>query len=285
MISEILHIKLNRLLYRVLAPKHPRGRTDMHAVLEENGGDTLWIHTHGMGALGFLEIELTGVPVEMRGYAHGILFDLMGYMAGVKPIQPDEDIGGTFVDQSQRIVHYATARLVKRPDDSKHTSLLRFVDYHCDVDSGFAPRLFAAHIAALADRERAAGRRETMSRLSIRAYCGSPEEWRREAEAERNPGNWLAFEILGHALCDQGRTDEGIQSFSEVTKRCPDAALRIANIYEDAIHHGHLPPPDKDARSRFWTSLDRSTLKADLEKRKSIGTEQVASADADKPRR
>ena len=267
MLLSLLHGTVTRLFYRVVAPKHPRGRTNFHAVWEDDRQETLWVHTHGMKALGLHEIELTGVPVALRGYAHGILFELMGYMAGVKPIGADEHIGGAFLDENQKVLHFATARLIERPDDPAHHGFLRFVDYQRDAASGFAGRLFAAHIATLAERERSPVAREQGARLSLAAYSGSEAEWRCEADLERNPGNWLAWVTLGNALADQGRIEEGLKCFKEVMERCPAAALRFTEIYADAIRDGQLPPPEMDPRSKFWMSRDRAALRSELEKR------------------
>lgn len=268
MLVDRLHSGFIRLLYRVLAPGHPRGSTDMHAVMETDDGDTLWIHTHGLGKFGLSEIELVGVPNALRGYAHGILFDIMGYMKAEKAIAPDEHFGGTLVHDEQRVLHYATSRSIERRDDPEHDGFLRFVDYGCSAESGFPRRLFATHIASFADRERSPQGRERLARLSLETYDGSPREWLEEAEIELNPGNWLAWDVLGHALFDQGNEVEGERCFREVLERCPAAALKLHDIYRDAIAAGALPPPESDLRSRFWSSLDVESLHEAVASRK-----------------
>ncbi len=271
MLLERLHSVLMRGLYSVLAPRHPRGSTDMHAVIESPQADTLWVHTHGLAKRGLPELEIVGVPERLRGYAHGILFDVMGYMASRKSIGSDEHFGGLLVGPEQRVVHYATARRVTRPDDSEHDGFLRFVDYNERAESGFPTRLFAAHIAALADRERSATTRERLARLSLEVYKGSPAEWMRESDSDRNPGNWLALDVLAHALYDQGDATNGEICFRSLIERCPAAAVKIRAIYAEGIAEGHLPPPDVDPRSRFWTSLDEASLQHAIEERQWAG--------------
>lgn len=63
-------------MYLLFGPGHPRGWTDMHAVVETEQSDTLWIHTHGLEKLGLHDIEFVSAPTALRGYAHGMLFDL-----------------------------------------------------------------------------------------------------------------------------------------------------------------------------------------------------------------
>lgn len=264
MITELLHIKATRLLYRVLAPSHPRGRTDIHAVIESDRGGTLWVHTHGLRKLDLYEIEFVGVPGELRGHAHGILFDIMGYMKAEKPIGPDEHIGGAFVHPEQRAGHYATSRLIERPNDPPHSGVLRFVDYMQPAESGFPAKLFAAHILALSDRERSPSARERAARLALRLHPGDRPDPESEGSPDRNPGNWASWDTLGHALCDQGKVEEGLRCFEEVVRRCPAAALRMAEIFDEAVAAGALPPPGTDPRSSFWLGLDRAALRAAL---------------------
>lgn len=239
----------------------------MHAVVETEQGDTLWTHTHGLEKLGLHEVEFVGVPTALRGYAHGMLFDIMGYMKAQKPIAADEHFGGNLAHPEQRVVHYATARRIQRPDDPEHDGFLRFVDYECSAESRFPSRLFAAHIASFADRERSPATRERLARLALQTYGGSREEWHAEADVDRNPGNWLAWDVLGHALYDQGNEQEGERCFKEVVERCPAAALRLAEIYSEAIAAGDLPPPEHDRRSRFWSSVDSRRLRDAAESR------------------
>ena len=267
MIIEALHEMAMRLMYLVLAPRHPRGRIAMHAVVENDNGDTLWVHTHGLAKFDLREIEVVGVPDELRGYAHGILFDIMGYMKFERRIEQDEHLGGMFVHDNQKAAHYATARLIKREGDPAHSGTLRFVDYDQPAGSGFPYRLFAVHIGSLAEKKRSPKQREEMARLSLSIHSGSQDHWCSETDPDQNPGNWLAYDVLGHALCDQGRHAEGIEAFRQVLERCPSAAIEFHSIYTDAISQGHLPPPEEDPRSEFWSAVDIQVLKSVVEAR------------------
>ncbi len=243
---------LIRLLYRVIAPGHPRGRVRFDAVYEEPAG-TLWVHTHGMSRWGLHEIEFVGIPYALRGYAHGLLFDIIGYMRTQKPILPDEDLGGLFVSQDQPAYHLSTARLVSRPSDSSHSSALRFVDFKATVETGFPRRLFASHIAALASTERSAVKRESMFRTALELFPPAAEQ---EGEDPReNANNWAALEGLGNALCDLGRAEEGLQCLSRAAAASPRAMRSLAEHFRSAIGRGEFPSPDSDPRSRFWNDL------------------------------
>ena len=243
---------LIRLLYRVIAPGHPRGHVQFHAVFEEPGG-TLWVHTHGMSRWGLHEVEFVGVPYGLRGYAHGLLFDLIGYMRAQKPILPDEHVGGLFVAEDQPVFHLTTSRLVSRPHDPQHASVLRFVDHQTDVNSGFPARLFAAHLSALASSERSPTKRESMFRTALALF--PPADEPEGEEPRENANNWVALEGLGNALCDLGRTEEGLASLARAVQVSPRASRCLADHYRAAIASGELPPPDADPRSQFWSSL------------------------------
>lgn len=264
MLIETLHGLATRLLYLVLAPRHPRGRTAMHAVEEDDNGATLWVHTHGLAKLGLPEIEFVGVPHELRGYAHGMLFDIMGYMKFERPIRPDENFGGMLVHNNQKAAHYATARQIVREGDPAHSGTLRFVNYNQAAESGFPYRLFAVHINCLAEESRSASERERLAKLSLSTHPGSPEEWRSQADPDQNPGNWVAYHVLGHALCDQGKIREGLDALRQVLERCPSAAIQFHSIYTEAISEGDLPPADLDPRSRFWTEVNVEALQAEV---------------------
>lgn len=243
---------LIRLFYRVFAPGHPRGHVRFDAVYEDPA-KTLWIHTHGMSRWSLYEVEFIGVPYELRGYAHGLLFDIIGYMRAQKPILPNEDLGGLFVSKSQPVYHIATSRLVQRPTDLHHFNTLRFVDHKTPAESGFPRCLFASHITALAAKERSAARRETMFRKALELFPpGNEQEGK---DPRKNANNWIALEGLGSALCDLGRIDEGLATLSRAATASPNAMRSLAKQIRSAIADGQLPSPDADPRSRFWSDL------------------------------
>ncbi len=192
----------------------------------------------------------------------------MGYMKAEKSIEPDEHFGGLLAHPEQRVSHYATARLIERPHDPEHSEFLRFVDHDCTAESGFPKRLFAAHIGALTDRGRSTVTRERLPRLAVQTYEGTPEQWQSESEVDSNPGNWLAWEVLGHALYDQNNQKEGEECFKQLIERCPATAVRLCEIYREAIASGELPPSEHDPRSRFWLSVDTATLEGQVAARR-----------------
>jgi len=61
--------------------------------------------------------------------------------------------------------------------------------------------------------------------------------------------------------------EEGLQYFREVIERCPGAALRLIEIYREGLTAGSLPPPERDPRSAFWSSLDVDVLQKELASR------------------
>lgn len=74
MFAHGIHSWLTRWMYFLITPTHPHGYVDLHAVIEEDETQTLWVHTHGLQKFQLPEIELIGVPNRLRGYAHGNMF-------------------------------------------------------------------------------------------------------------------------------------------------------------------------------------------------------------------
>jgi hypothetical protein len=213
------------------------------------------------------EIELVGVPDDLRGYAHGILFDVMGYMKLEKPIVSGEHFSGLLVSQQQRVHHAATIHEIPRPEDPSHSGFLRLVDYDQSADAGFPNQLFATHIAALADERRSAAEREEMFRRALDLFPGDLKQAHLEPSPNANPGNWLSWDGLGNALCDQGKTEEGMECLRRMIEMCPAAALLTRDIVEEGVETGALPPPDLDERTRFWIDLDPEKLKKETDRR------------------
>lgn len=98
-----------RWMYRILAPRHPRGWLDIHALVSETDPNILCsVHCHGMARWNLPNIEIVNVPGDLGGYAHGILCDITGYMRAQRPIKPDENLGGLFVSKQQIVPHQCT---------------------------------------------------------------------------------------------------------------------------------------------------------------------------------
>ncbi len=264
-----LHGAVIKLLYRVLSWNHPRGWVDMHAVFEGERRETLWIHTHGMGRFGRADLELVGVPNDLRGFAHAILFDVLGYTRSVKPIAPDEHFGGNLVGgPSQAVPHLATARAV--PDrDASHRGVLRLVDHGAPADAGFPFRLFAAHLCALADTTRSLGRSEALFRRSTEIFPGEyveptagvdPRTGEVDLLALQARANVRGWEGLGTTLASLGRVAEAVEAFEQAIARAPAWGRHFAKFVAD--HAGRELPSGDDPIVRFWTDVDVDEVRA-----------------------
>jgi hypothetical protein len=233
----------------------------MHAVWEqtEPPPETLWIHSHGMARFGLPDLEIVGVPGDLRGYAHGILFEILGYTKTVKPIRPDENFGGNFVGgDAQRVPHLATLRAV--PDrDAEHAGLSRVVDLGASLADGFPRRLFAAHLCALGERTRGAKAVELFRRATeifpgemLDAGEGLDAEGRVDLQATQQRANLFAWEGLAAALVDVGATDEAIAALEQAVARCPAWARDYARF----VTAPESPAPPDHPFTAFWRELD-----------------------------
>ncbi len=249
----MFHGAIIRLVYRVLAPGHPRGHVDVHAVRETSTAETLWIHTHGMSRWGHKDVELVCVPDELRGYAHGVLFEVIGYMHGHRPIHPDEHFAGALVSERQAILHRGTARLVPRDDDPPHDEMLRIVDYQQPAESGFPRRLLATHVCSLAEQTRSALKREAMYRQALAIFPGGEDD--PDDDLHANPNNWAAWEGLGSALFDQGRETEGTACLKHAVAASRAWARNYAGFVREQVESGAVPRDDSDPRYRFWSAI------------------------------
>lgn len=247
---------LLRWMYRILAPRHPRGWLEVEAVGEDESGGTVWVHCHGMERWELPNVEIVGVPADLRGYAHGILFDVTGHMKSSRGIRPDEGFGGLLVSRRQRGRHEGTLRPVERPDDPAHSGALRIVDFGQPADSGFPRRLFAVHLVSLADLARGPATREKLFRRAVAIWPGDPTTATTEGPFEpgSNENNFLAWEGLGDALCDRGRFDDGILHLEEAVARCPRWAREFAEHIRS--QYGPRASESADPRFTFWSQLD-----------------------------
>jgi hypothetical protein len=255
-----MHGTLVRWLYRILAPRHPRGWLDFHALTDPRDPGLLCsVHCHGMARWGLPNLEIVDVPAELGGFAHGILFDITGYMKSTRVIQAGETFGGMLVSRDQIVPHLCSLVAARLEDEPLEKDFLRVVDLNAGPDGRFPARLFAAHLLALAEKERHADKRTWMLRRSVAIFPGEnnagPED---EGAARDNPGNFFSWYTLGDALCDTGHEDEGLRCLQTAAERWPFGARKNAQAIVDGIKAGQIPLPDKDRRSRFWSDLARS---------------------------
>ena len=269
-IANRIHATAIRWLYRIIAPGHPRGWIEMHAV-HEAGRTGLWVHTHGMDRWGLTDLEIVEVPEDLKGYSHGLLFDILGYMKNVKPIQADETFGGMMVSPDQVVVEHCQFRAApERKDHERSGPCLRIVDIDEPLESGFPKRLFATRLCAYGrtsnNQEKAIGLLRRSIDLLPGDYSQDPQDLQ---ESGDNPGNYFAWEGLGCLLCETGQEAEGLQCLREAAARWPFAAADYANYVRDCVKEGKLPPPRKSAQSKFWCELDaaenRNRLKGESE--------------------
>lgn len=229
----------------------------MHAVPDERDPGVLAsVHCHGMGRWNLSNLEIVDVPIDLAGFAHGILFELTGYMKAHRAIRAGETFGGFLVSPTQIVPHLCLLVGSHRQDEPVERDFLRVVDRGGDGESRFPARLFAAHLLALAGIERHASRRTWMLRRSVAIHPGEsdagPED---EAAARDNPGNFFSWYALGDALCETGHEEEGLRCLETAATRWPFGARRNAMAIVEAIRADTLPPPSKDRRSRFWSDV------------------------------
>lgn len=254
-----IHGTLIRWLYRVLTPRHPRGWLDFHPLIDDHDPNLFSsIHCHGMGRWNLPNIEIVNVPRDLGGFAHGIMFDIVGYMKERRAIQADETFGGLLVSKEQVVPHQCSFRLIERADEQVEKTFLRVVDLNEPAESGFPKRLFSTHLLALAETARNPARRVDLLRRSVDIYPGEPNCGPDDENAAgENPGNFFSWQSLGDALCDTGEIDEGLHCLQTAVERWPCGGWKNAAVIVEAIRNGQLPPPEEDPRSKFWTELAR----------------------------
>lgn len=209
-----------------------------------------------MGRWNLPNIEIVDVPADLGGFAHGIMFDITGYMKAHKAIKPGETFGGLLVSDEQIVPHQCSLHLAHIEDEPNEKEFLRIVDVHESVDAGFPKKLFAAHLLATAGKTRNRVKREWILRRSTEIFPGKPNSGPDDEQAARdNPGNFFSWSDLGDLLCDRGSMEEGLHCLKLASEHWPFGARRNGAIILDAIREGRLPSPESDPRSRFWTEF------------------------------
>jgi len=248
---------LVRWLCRILLPNHTRGWLDYHAVWEDEADPPrlLWVHCHGMERWGLPNVEMVDVPEDLRGYAHGIMLEIVGYMKREKPIGSDEHGGGLLVAGDQRGYHQFTARAAPPRAVPDHDGMLRIVDYEEPVKAGFPHRLMAMHLCAVADTMKRPSKQEPLYRRSVEISPGEPAQSLEDKPKEGgNPGNALSWEGLGNCLCELGRVEEGLRCVEEAVARFPSWAREFQKGIRKEV--AAMPGAPEDPWFQFWLDLD-----------------------------
>ncbi|HWA26838.1 MAG TPA: hypothetical protein VG734_14360 [Lacunisphaera sp.] len=255
LMAHSLHGTALRWLYRILAPSHPRGWLDFHALYDPaNPAVFSTIHCHGMERWNLPNIEMVDVPRDLGGYAHGIMFAICGYLKSTKQVKADETMGGMFVSNAQIVPHRCQFRAARIEDEPVNKNFLRIVDL--GEAGGFPRKLFAAHLLALAENTGSVLKKVEILKRSVEIHPGVPEPGlAEESAAIENPGNFFSWYSLGDALMDAGEEAEGLKHLHQAVKQWPFGGRNNARVIVENIRNGHLPPPEKDARSRFWSEV------------------------------
>lgn len=216
-----------RLYRRFFQPDDPHGWADYHCVEQPDG--CFWIHTHGLRRLGLVELEFTGVPHDMCGHAHQLMFAIIESLRATGAARADSDIEGAFSTPGQNFQQMVTLRASPR-EDARHRGTLRIVDWDRPAEDGFPARLFAAHIAAWAELAGDPAQREAMCRRALAIFPGHFLEMTAGADVDpRKPditdlqhrANLSVYLSLADALFAQGRAGEAIGYLEEAIARCP----------------------------------------------------------------
>ncbi|GAB5562588.1 MAG: hypothetical protein SynsKO_42350 [Synoicihabitans sp.] len=201
-------------------------------------------------------LEIVNVPNDLSGYAHGIMFEILGYIKGQKAVAEDENMGGCFVSDEQIVVHKCTFRRSIQEDEPVDKDFLRIVDFEQPLDSGFPRKLFAAHLFSLASEERNPLKQIDLLEKSVRIYPGeeNPSLIDEDSGAD-NPGNFFSWELLGNAYLDIGEETKGLETLNTAYKKWPYGMSKNAEVIAGEIRKGNLPSPEDDSRARFWIDI------------------------------
>lgn len=246
---------VKRLYCSFFRRSNPVGWADYHTVAERSGG--WWVHCHGLQRRIGFDLELTGVPKDLRQEALRLLIGIVRTLRRQGKIAPDRDFGGRFSGSQQSFSQALTFRKSSRTDDD-HKGMMRVVDLGQPLHSGFPVRLFAAHLVARGQSQTDAKKAEKLFRRAIALFPGEVSDASDSADYDPAAGDITGLQIksnlggyLGLALALRARTraPEACAAATEAIARCPDWAL----LYRD---HFILTDDRKDAYQEFWRDLD-----------------------------
>lgn len=270
-----------RLFRRFFKRDDPHGWADFHCVEEPDG--RLWIHCHMPRSSPLPNLEFTGVPAELRGYAHQLMFEIIAHGRDQGGLGANMDIEGVFSAPLQNFRQMATLRWTDY-EDSEHFGTLSIVDRDQPPEAGFPRSLFASHLAAWAEFAHEPASKEAMCRRALTIFPGYFLEM--TAGADVRPGkadltdlqfraNLSSYISLAHALFDQGRVKEGVGYLEEAIARCPGWACAWRAHLVKAYR-------SRDRYIDFWREADIEAICANRRPANSMGAMPVL--DAKKPR-
>lgn len=242
-----LRASVTRALWRLAAPEHPRGWLDVEALPAGEG--SVQVRTRGMNRFGLPDLELTHVPADLQGVAHGLLIGIAAFGSSSGSLKADSDINAALSGAQQLVLHRASLRHVPRPG----TEVLRVVDPGAPAASGFASRLFAAQLIVMSETRRSARARIDLLKRAVALYPpehvpdGSSLEM-----AQNNPGNYFAWESLGFAFAACGDAQAAVHAFETAARVWPVGAAHTGEQIVKDIASGKLADPERDPVSRFW---------------------------------
>lgn len=265
-----------RLLRSLFDLEDPHGWADYHCI--ETADGSLWVHSHSRRRK-LPDLEFVGVPADMRGYAHQLMFEILAHGRAGNPLAANCDIEGVFSAPMQNFRQMATLRRAGH-DDPDHCDMLRIVDWQQPADAGFPRRLFAAHIMAWVEFTEDPAQKEAMCRRALAIFPGYFLEM--TAGSDIRPGkadltdlqsraNFAAYVALAHALFDQGRANEGIGYLEQAIARCPGWAC----VQRDHLLKAYRA---KDRFIDFWRGVDVEEICSRLRPANTMGPMPVPAA-------
>ena len=268
--------KLLNLFYRIVAPNHPRGWLEFHSV-EENG--KLWIHSHGMEKWKLPNIEFKDIPIELSGFAHGIAMELTNYLKNTKVINSGEHLGGHLVSENQIAIHYASFHKIERKGDTKHSGLLRIVDYKQDLNSGFPFKLFSAHLISLSELKKNPHSRIELLEKAIKIYpvqYADMDEIEKEYEYGMNLNNFSAYWAIGDAYLDMNDL-KGFEYIENAIAKCPSWAKAFINDFQSQKESMLDNNIKQDPRIKFWNEMNITKIKEITKSKSSLQNNKIYS--------
>ena len=251
----------SRFFTRMFDSGDPRGWGDYHIV--PASGDTLWVHTHGLDNYDLPNLEIEGVPIELRGAAIELMLALVRHAKTEQHMEVDGDFSGALSSDDQSFLQFGTLRDTNH-GDAEHRGLVRVVDRGDPMGAGFPAKLFASHLAARAEDASSAKKRESMFRWAVRIFPGEPAPQDMCVE-ETNTGqdmtdlqqisNLAARIGLANSLLDRHKRDEGLRVLEETIAFCPGWARQ---------HQHEVASGDVDFNAGFWAAADINEICARL---------------------